>query len=287
MSKKSIKIGFADTYTSDLFTTMLSTRYEVTVDKNPDFLIFGDENFGRTNLSYSKNNCIKIFYTGENRRPENYDCHYAMTFDHNNEPWHYRLPGWALVPLFYKKFDLDYITKVHTVNYKKDKFCSFIHRNGSNPVRNFVFHELCKYKKVDSAGPLFNNTGLVISPDYDAKLDFIKDYKFVFAFENSAYPGYVTEKIMDAFYVNSIPIYWGSETIDLDFNEKSFINAANFSSVQDLIDEIIRIDNNDELYNNIISQPKFKHNITPSCMIYDNFLNWFDAVVYNKLHMRT
>ena len=92
---------------------------------------------------------------------------------------------------------------------------------------------------------------------------------------------------MDAFYVNSIPIYWGSATVDLDFNENSFINAANFSSVEALINEIIRIDNDNELYNSIISQPKFKHNIVPSCMNYNNFLNWFDAVVYNRLHMRT
>lgn len=286
--KNPLKVGFVDVCSSELYESLLSTKYDLTIDNNnPDFLIFADENFGTNNLKYSKNKCIKIFHTGENRRPENYDCHYAMTFDHNDNPWHYRLPGWALVPISYKKFDFDHITKAHSIVHEKSKFCTFIHRNGSNNIRNFVFHELCKYKKVDSAGPLFNNIGRTISPEYDAKLDFIKDYKFVFAFENSSYPGYVTEKIMDAFYVNSIPIYWGSATVDLDFNENSFINAANFSSVEALINEIIRIDNDNELYNSIISQPKFKHNIVPSCMNYNNFLNWFDAVVYNRLHMRT
>jgi len=92
---------------------------------------------------------------------------------------------------------------------------------------------------------------------------------------------------MDGFYVNSVPIYWGSATVDLDFNENSFINAGKFSNAKELIDHIISIDNNDEMYYNITSQPKFRHNIAPSCMIYDNFLNWFDAIVFNKLYMRT
>ena len=208
MNKKPLRVGFVDVCTSEFYETILAQRYDLTIDNdNPNFLFFGDENFGTRNLQYSKDKCIKIFHTGENRRPENYDCHYAMTFDHNPNPWHYRLPGWALVPFFYKKFQFDHIFNAHNIKHLKTKFCVFIHRNPNNNVRNAVFHELCKYKKVDSAGPLFNNIGHVISPDYDAKLDFIKDYKFVLSFENSPHPGYVTEKIMDGFYVNSVPIY--------------------------------------------------------------------------------
>ena len=92
---------------------------------------------------------------------------------------------------------------------------------------------------------------------------------------------------MDGFYVNSVPIYWGSATVDLDFNPESFINAGNFDSLESFIDHVIKIDNDDNLYNDMISQPKLKYGIPPSCMIYDNFLNWFDAVVYNKIYART
>lgn len=287
MNKKPLRVGFVDVCTSEFYEHILSQRYDLIIDNNdPEYLFFGDENFGTRNLQYSKDKCIKIFNTGENRRPENYQCHYAMTFDHNPNQWHYRLPGWALVPFFYKKFDFNHIFNAHNIRHSKTKFCVFIHRNPSNNIRNTVFHELCKYKKVDSAGPLFNNIGYTISPDYDAKLDFIKDYKFVFSFENSPHPGYVTEKIMDGFYVNSIPIYWGSATVDLDFNERSFIDAGRFNSIQELIQSIVRIDNDDGLYNDMIAQPKFRHNMPPSEMVYDNFLNWFDAIVYNKIYKR-
>ena len=285
--KKKLKIGIVDSCSADFYKEILALRYDLTIDQeNPDFLFFGDENFGTINLQYSKDKCIKIFHTGENRRPENYDCHYAMTFDHNLNPWHYRLPGWALVPFFYKKYEFTHILNAHNIKHPKTKFCVFMHRNPNNNLRNIFFHELCKYKKVDSAGPLFNNVGFLLGDQYDAKLDFIKDYKFVLSFENSSYPGYVTEKIMDGFYVNSIPIYWGSATVDLDFNEDAFINAGKFHSIQSVIDHIIKIDNDDALYNNMISQTKFKYGICPPSMIYDNFLNWFDATVYNRINMR-
>lgn len=285
--KKPLKIGIVDSCSAEFYTTILSHRYDLTIDnENPDFLFFGDENFGTKNLQYSKNKCIKIFHTGENRRPENYDCHYAMTFDHNFALWHYRLPGWALVPFYYKDYDLTHIFNAHKLRYPKTKFCVFIHRNPSNTIRNVVFHELCKYKSVDSAGPLFNNIGYVIDSDYQSKLNFIKDYKFVFSFENSSYPGYVTEKIMDAFYVNSVPIYWGSATVDLDFNENSFINAGTCKTVQEVVDRVISIDTDNDAYEKMISQPKIKHLIPPLFMEYNNFLNWFDSIVYKKIHMR-
>ena len=49
----------------------------------------------------------------------------------------------------------------------------------------------------------------------------------------------------------------------------------------------IKVDNDDNLYNDMIAQPKLKHNIAPSCLVYDNFLNWFDAIVYNKIYRRS
>jgi hypothetical protein len=287
IKKKPLKIGVVDSCLEPFYREVLSERYDLTFDKeNPDFLFFGDENFGTENLKYSRDKCIKIFHTGENRRPENYDCHYALSFDHNNSSWHYRLTGWSMTPFFYNKHPFFHIANAHNVRHEKTKFCVFIHRNPNCQVRNAVFSEVSKYKKVDSAGTLFNNTGFIVGPEYDEKLDFIKNYKFVFAFENSSYPGYLTEKIMDAFYVNSVPLYWGSPTVDLDFNENSFINAGKFRTIQDLVNYIIEVDNNDELYEKIISQPKFKHGVIPSALFYDNFLNWFDATVYNKINMR-
>ena len=288
MSK--IKLNFVDTWDACnlFFTEILSNRYDIEISNDPEFIIFGDETFGVNNRNINKNDVTKILFTGENRRPENYDCHYAITFDHNFNTWHYRLPlyvmdMWAIQS--YHKIEThpySYLfnrTQI-SANDKTD-FCAFVHRNGGNPVRNNFFNKLNNIRKVNSAGPLLNNTGLNL-PDVKSKIDYFSKHKFSLCFENSAHPGYVTEKILHGFYGNTIPIYWGSQTITKDFSHAAFINYYDFNTEEELIDKIIEIDNNDDEYNRIVNAPKFLYNIPNDCIILDNFLNWFDSVVYTK-----
>jgi len=94
-------------------------------------------------------------------------------------------------------------------------------------------------------------------------MDFIKDYKFVIAFENSSYPGYTTEKIIQPFIAQSIPIYWGNPRVSNDFNENAFIDATN-QSFQDAIQQIIEIDNNDDKAIEMLMQPVFRNGIVPA-----------------------
>lgn len=288
---KKLKLGFTDTHPhlAQFFYSILGSRYDVeVVTENFDFLIFGDDNFGNNNLNYSKDDCVKIFFTGENRRPENFDCHYAISFDHNFEPWHYRLPlfvvyMWAWEHIHKMKYDYNYIFNPEI----KDKtgFASFVVSNPGCKERNEFFNILNSRKPVDSGGKLFNNIGMTLDGE-QAKIDFLSSRKFNICFEPYAHPGYVTEKILHAFYAGTVPIYWGSETIASDFNPKAFINAYDFSTLEELADYVMEVDSDDRLYNEMVSQPKFTSNIPPSYMLLDNFLNWFDAVVYNKILQR-
>ena len=89
-----LRLGITDTHEhlAEFFISVLGSRYDVElvdVDQDtPDVLLFGDNNFGNKNMKFSRNDCIKLLYTGENQRPEDYDCDYAISFDHNFEPWH-------------------------------------------------------------------------------------------------------------------------------------------------------------------------------------------------------
>jgi hypothetical protein len=56
-------------------------------------------------------------------------------------------------------------------------------------------------------------------------LGFIKDYKFTIAFENSAVPGYTSEKLLEPILVKSIPVYFGNPLVYLDFEPGSFIKV--------------------------------------------------------------
>ena len=68
------------------------------------------------------------------------------------------------------------------------------------------------------------------------------NYKFVIAMENSKYDGYITEKIVNAFYSGAIPIYWGCNTVVQHFNKKAFINVNDFHSFEDCVNYVISLD---------------------------------------------
>lgn len=288
---KKLKLGFTDTndHIAQFFYFALRKRYDIEIDNDkPDFLIFGDENFGTINKSFSKQDCIKIFYTGENRRPENYDCHYAITFDHNFSKWHYRLPlfiiyMWALENIHKTNYKYDYI--LDPVPKEKTGFCSFVVSNPNCPERNSFFEKLNAIKRVDSGGRFMNNIGSALEGE-QAKIDFLSTRKFNICFESGAYPGYVTEKILHAFYAGTVPIYWGSPTVAVDFNPRAMINVSHFNDFDQCINILMEIDQDEKWYNSILTANKFLYNIPPSYYFIDNFLNWFDAIVYNKIETR-
>lgn len=134
----------------------------------------------------------------------------------------------------------------------RQKFCAFVVSNPSNSLRNQAFHWLNAYKPVDSAGRLFNNVGDVIFVDNAGggggelkKLEFLRNYKFCIAFENSRGNGYVTEKLLAAKAAGCIPIYWGAENVTDDFAEGSFLNMNHLQSPSELIEAVKQLDEDD------------------------------------------
>ena len=132
------------------------------------------------------------------------------------------------------------------------KFCCFVYSNKVK-FRNKFCIRLSKYKKVDCGGGCLNNIGKKVVN----KLNFQKDYKFCIAYENSCYPGYTTEKILDAYKANCIPIYYGSKTVIKDFNPETFINAHDFENDNDLINYIKKVDTDEALYNSYMGKNIF------------------------------
>jgi alpha(1,3/1,4) fucosyltransferase len=283
-----LRLGFTDTHQQirDYFTELFSKRYAVILDDvNPDFLIFGDKNFGQENLKFNDKKCVKIFYTGENQRPWEYQCHYAITFDHYDMPLHYRLPLYVI-------YDWDNQRKgLRTAaTYERNKeqlkeergFCSFVVRNGNCQYRNQFFAKLNAYKTISAAGPLFNNTGFILPYGDEAmksKQEYLPKFKFNMCFENSSHPGYATEKLYEALCGNTIPIYWGSPTIECDFNPKAFLNWHDYQNDDDFLEAIKRVDNDTDLYEEMYLQPMFARK--NRYMDLDMFHRWFHTNVYN------
>ncbi len=251
---KTIKIKFVDFYpvwddNNNFIIRALRKIYNVELSDKPDYLFFSC--FGNENLKY--NNCIKIFYSGEDVSPDFNLCDYAMAFDNIEYGDRYiRLTNFAARGV------VDSANRKHIFSNEellsKKKFCNFVVSNGTaNPIRKEFFEKLSSYKTVDSGGRYLNNIG---GPVKD-KIEFQKDYKFSICFENDFSAGYTTEKIIDAFIAKTIPIYWGNKNIDNDFNTKSFINCHDYDSLDDVIDYIIKVDNSPELFEQILSEPVF------------------------------
>lgn len=292
---KDLILGFSDTYDNakKFFTEVLSKKYNVIRDdKNPDYLIFGDENFGIENYSYDSTRIKKIFFTGENVRPKYFTHNYAITFDHENSPKHYRLPLYVLEMWAITKDspqvtnDFYYLTnrKLDSESIFKNKkyACAYIQSNPNCIPRTKFVEFLLSKSFVNCAGPHLNNIGKVIPRDRALKIDFFSQHYFGVAFENGSHPGYVTEKLLDCYYANTIPIYWGSATVHRDFNPKSFINAADFKNPDDLYNYLNHLISNKKEYLDILTTPVFYDNIPNEFTNLNSFLNWFDIFVYGK-----
>lgn len=288
--RKRIKLNFSGFWpsfnpTDNYFYNLLKTKYDLDISDNPDFLIYTTplimppvppvprEIFRQK--KFKKYKCIRIFYTGENFRPNFSECDYAFTFDFMDNPNNYRLPHYVLYadPQKLIKKDLD----VEQVLREKTKFCNFVYSNWRARKRYRFFLKLSKYKRVDSGGRFKNNIGGPVSD----KLAFIKDYKFTIAFESASYPGYTTEKLIQPMLVHSLAIYWGNELVHRDFTPKSFLNSYDFADDEELIERIIEIDQNDDLYLEYLQQPYFHNNAVNEYVNPENVLKQFDYIFNN------
>lgn len=287
---KKLKIGFTDTFGSieKFFTEVLSREFEIERDdQNPDYLIFGDRNFGNNNINYNTKNCVKIFYTGENQRPWEYQCHYAITFDHVDNERHYRLPLYVIYDYDNHKRNVPHADncerKREDLSQKRD-FCSFIVKNPGCEKRNHFFHKLNAYKPVAAAGPLFNNVGEVLERGENSvksKLAYLPKFKFNLCFENASYPGYATEKLYEALTGRTVPIYWGSPTIECDFNPRAFLNWHQYQDDDMFFDAIVALDNDWEAYNEMYFEPMHWEFAKNKYYNLDRFLYWFKKNVYH------
>lgn len=274
--QSTIKINFTDFWSdfnkkNNIFWNLLAKKYNLIISDEPDILFYSY--FGNRHMDYK---CLKIFFQGENVRPNFKECDYAFGFDFlPNNKRNYRLP---LYLLYDNPLKLTQKKNVELIAKEKTKFCAFIVSNKYAKERIDFFKKLSQYKKVDSGGRYLNNLGRTV----EDKIQFIKDYKFTIAFENSSYPGYTTEKIFEPMLVNSIPIYWGNPLVYKDFNPKSFINCHDFKNMDEVIEKIIEVDNNPELYKQILNEPYFIDNTINEFIREENIVNKLVEIVENR-----
>lgn len=220
-------------------------HYEIS--ENPDYVFCSV--YGKQHLAFS--DCIKILYTGENIVPDFNLYDYGIGFQQLEFGDRYlRFPLAFVNPL------VETLENSRSIepDLAERKFCNFIYGNSRqcDPLRESFFLQLSEYRTIDSGGKVQNNIGRIIQ--YPEKLDFLSNYKFTIAFENSSVDGYVTEKLVDAFLAQTVPIYFGSPSVTLDFNPDSFISVTGEHDFAATIDSIRKLDQNPRAYLAVLSK---------------------------------
>lgn len=273
---KTIKIMFTDFWRPQkpeyikrtALYKMLASNFNISLSDTPEYLIYSC--FGHQYLKYG---CMRIFYTGENVRPNFSECDYAFSFDYPVSERNYRLPLYR----FYEGYD-------QLINPRKPqkgisetrKFACFLASNPDAPERNRFFEFLSEYKKVDSGGKILNNLGYLIPRGEEVK--WMSQYKFCISFENSCYPGYTTEKIMYSFLAGCIPIYWGNPQVSRDFNPKAFVNCHDHATFEEVVEEVKKIDKDDGLYSGMMSEPFLPRGEETEFCKEENIIQKFDQI---------
>jgi hypothetical protein len=205
---------------------------------------------------------FRIFFTGENERPPQGRWDAYLSFDvHSYEGRNSYLPLWwitssdilvpTISPYLGRPITLDQMMSSRKATYQScDKFCAaFIGK--AYPFRMQSIAALSKVGKVDVFGAIARNTRQTRA---DEKFEVSQRYKFVFAFENDYFPGYVTEKLPEAWATGAVPLYWGCDVTN-SLNASAFLNAAAFATLEEFVEEVDRVASSEELWTSIASQP--------------------------------
>jgi hypothetical protein len=239
----------------------VTENVKVTAPETCDLLFYGP--FGNEHQKF--NHCQKVFYTGENNKPDFRSCSYSFSFTpHSHQGRNFRLPLWYLYIDWFETKTSDnpewLIPKEQLVkpsqfsNEGRDKFCAIVY---GKKVRSRIraIEAISRYKKVDVFGKA--NPTEPIGEGEHAKLLKLSNYRFTLCYENSISLGYVTEKLLHGKIAGCIPIYYGDNMAAEDFNSECFIIAANLNR-QTLIDTIREVDSSQRRYQSMLNEPLFK-----------------------------
>ena len=215
-----------------------------------------DDRWRRENPEPTGKAGAHIWFTGENVRPPVGSWAGYLSFD--IDPFDGRN---AYLPLWWYSVGLlgpassiftsdmpswEQLVQPRNPRRRPHKFaCAFI--NNPEPMRLHAVKALQEVGQVDVYG------GAVGRPVPD-KAAVAHDYRFVLCFENDIYPGYVTEKPLEAWSTGAIPLWRGLDPAGY-LNPSALINAADCDSLQGLAAAVAAVDTDADEWEARASQP--------------------------------
>jgi len=103
------------------------------------------------------------------------------------------------------------------------------------------------WNKYVVGGNVFNYRKLknIWKGELDVKDNSMSKYKFSICYENTDFPGYLTEKIFDSLAAGTIPIYYGSDYVEEILPKELYINVKKFKNICDISNYINKFNADD------------------------------------------
>lgn len=183
---------------------------------------------------------VTLFHTGENLRHNHIKADFAISHDLGIESEkHIRLPYWMEMidwsheglignsnPRYGQLLNLEQLqAPLGNQFLKRDQAAILISSHLREP-RASCLAALQAHIQVDGMGPYFDSQIKDHHSSAFNKRDILQSYAFNLCPENGIHPGYVTEKIPEAFAAGCLPITFVDEAVSVDFNPKAFINLG-------------------------------------------------------------
>ena len=257
--------------------------YELVESDHPDIVIY--DTSADENASSKYTNSINLFISIENMRKWTWYKHknifgeygdpYINIYYYNHIQDLIKTPSYLSIPTLHSYINY-YLSECNNISVYLTPFCDkkdFLLINKSS-----LNSDIKKYKDIISNnGYGFDdisiyNDQIQNKSCYHSKelLEVFNKYKFILCIENSYNPGYITEKIFNCFFANTIPVYLGDPDVCNYINPESFIDLRSENWLEKLND----LSSNQEKYMNVINSPKIAKS-------YNN--QNYKEILYNEL----
>ena len=197
---------------------------------------------------------LTLFHTSENLRHDHIKADFAISSDLNIlSENHFRFPYWMEMmdwshegivgngnPRYGQLLNLERLQAPLGSSFLKRESKAVLMSSHLREPRATCLATLQKIIPVDGMGPYFDKSIKDHHSSSFLKKDVLAKYAFNLCPENGSHPGYVTEKIPEAFAAGCLPITYVDETVSEDFNPRSFINLApmaknNFNGLEQIL----------------------------------------------------
>lgn len=205
-------------------------------------------------LSKRKIPPITLFHTAENLRHDHIKTDFAISHDLDvDSDRHFRLPYWMEIvdwsheglvgnynPRYGELLKLERLQAPLGDQFLTRPQKAVLITSHLREPRANCLAALQKVMPVDGMGPYFNKNIKDHHGSNFLKKDILQQYAFNLCPENGIHPGYVTEKILEAFAADCLPISYIDKSVKVDFNPSAFINLApmidkNFQQIEGVL----------------------------------------------------